>query len=146
MLWSLIRILLFVAAIGALTLGAGYLTEAEGGIQLTIAGTEYTLGALQSVIALGVLIVAIWVFLKLLSLSVAVARFINGDETALSRYFDRDRERRGYQALSDGLLALASGEARLAMSKAAKAERYLKKPELTNLLTALAAEMAGETL
>jgi HemY protein len=30
------------------------------------------------------------------------------------------------------------------MSKAAKAERYLKRPELTNLVTAQAAEMAGD--
>ena len=47
-------------------------------------------------------------------------------------------------ALSEGLMALASGEGRLAMSKAAKAERYLNKPELTNLLTAQAAELAGD--
>ena len=35
-------------------------------------------------------------------------KFINGDETAISRYFDRNRERKGYQALSEGLMALAS--------------------------------------
>ena len=42
-------------------------------------------------------------------------------------------------------MALASGEGRTAMSKAARAERYLKRPELTNLITAQAAEMAGDT-
>jgi HemY protein len=42
------------------------------------------------------------------------------------------------------MMALASGEGRVAMSKAAKAERYLNKPELTNLLVAQAAEMAGD--
>ena len=41
-------------------------------------------------------------------------------------------------------MALASGEGRLAMAKAAKAEKYLQKPELTNLLTAQAAEMSGD--
>jgi HemY protein len=145
MLWSLIKIVLFVAIVAALTLGAGYLLETEGGVQITVAGVEYTLGPLQSVIACIVLVVAVWIFLKLLSLLVAVLRFLNGDETAISRYFDRNRERKGFQALSEGMMALASGEGRLAMAKAAKAEKYLQRPELTNLLTAQAAEISGDT-
>lgn len=145
MLWSLLKILVFVAAIGLLALGAGYLLETSGGVMITVAGTEYTLGPLQSVIALGVLVVGLWLFLKLLSLLVATWKFLCGDETALSRYFDRGREKRGYQALADGLLALASGEGRLAMSKAKKAEGLLEKPGLTNVLLAQAAEMAGDT-
>jgi HemY protein len=145
MLWSLIKILVFVAVIALLAHGAGYLLESSGGIQITFAGTEYTLAPLQSVIAGLLLLVLLWLMLKLFSLFVATLKFINGDETAISRYFDKGRERRGYQALADGLMALASGEGRLAMVKAAKAEKYLGKPELTNLLTAQAAEMAGDT-
>ncbi len=145
MLWSLLKILVFVAIIGLLALGAGFLMETSGGVQVTVAGTEYTLGPLQSVIALGVLVVGVWLFFKLLSLLIATLKFLNGDETALSRYFDRSREQRGYQALADGLMALASGEGRVAMTKAAKAEKLLNKPELTNLLVAQAAEMTGDT-
>ena len=145
MLWSLLKILVFVAIIGLLAIGAGFLMESSGGVQITLAGTEYTLGPLQSVIALGVLVFAIWLFFKLLSLLVATLKFLNGDETALSRYFDRSREKRGYQALADGLMALASGEGRAAMTKAGKAEKLLNKPELTNLLVAQAAEMTGDT-
>lgn len=145
MLWSLIKILVFVALIGLMALGAGFLMETSGGVQLTVAGTEYTLGPLQSVIALAVLVALVWLFFKLAGLLVAVLKFLNGDETAMSRYFDRGRERRGYQALSEGLLALASGEGRLALSKAAKAEKLLQKPALTDLLTAQAAEMVGDT-
>jgi HemY protein len=145
MLWSLIKILVFVAIIALLTMGAGMLLETKGGIQITVAGTEYTLGPLQSVIAGLALTVCLWVFLKLLSLLVATLKFLNGDETALSRYFDRNRERKGFQAISNGLMALASGEGRVAMSQAAKAEKYLNKPELTNLLTAQAAELSGDT-
>jgi HemY protein len=144
MLWSLIKIVLFVVIIAALTLGAGYLMETDGGIRVSIASTEFNLGPLQAVIAMIVLVVAVWLFLKLLSLLMATLRFLNGDETALSRYFDRNRERKGFQALADGLMALASGEGRVAMSKAAKAEKYLRRPELTNLITAQAAEMTGD--
>jgi HemY protein len=145
MLWSLVKILVFVAVIALLAFAAGFLMESSGGIQITFAGTEYTLAPLQSVIAGLVLLVVVWVALKLLSLLVATLKFLNGDETAISRYFDKGRERRGYQALADGLMALASGEGRLAMSKAARAEKYLAKPELTNLLTAQAAELAGDS-
>ena len=56
----------------------------------------------------------------------------------------RNRERKGYQALSEGLLALASGEGTLALSKAVKAERYLNRPALTNVLAAQAAELTGD--
>ena len=144
MLWSLFKIVLFVVIVAALTLGAGFLMESTGGIQITAGGTEFTLGPLQSVIAALVAICAVWVFFKLFTLLIATLKFINGDETAISRYFDRNRERKGYQALSEGLMALASGEGRLAMAKATKAERYLHKPELTDLITAQAAEMTGD--
>ncbi len=144
MLWSLTKILIFVVAIAAATLGAGYLMETQGGVMVTVGGVEYALTPLMSVIALGVLIVGLWVILKLMSLLVAVVRFLNGDETAISRYFDRNRERRGYEALTEGMMALASGEGRTAMDKARKAERLLRKPELTNLITAQAAEVSGD--
>ena len=145
MLWSLLKILVFVAIVGFLALGAGYLMETSGGVQITVAGTEYTLGLLKSVIALGVLVFAAWLFFNLLALLIATLTFLNGDETALSRYLDRTREKRGYQAFADGLMALASGEGRVAMTKAGKAEKLLNKPELTNLLVAQAAEMTGDT-
>lgn len=144
MLWSLFKIVLFVVIVAALTLGAGFLMESSGGIQITAGGTEFTLGPLQSVLAALVAIFLVWIFLKLFSLLIATLKFINGDETAISRYFDRNRERKGFQALSEGLMALASGEGRLAMAKATKAEKYLHKPELTDLITAQAAEMTGD--
>ncbi|MBW4962473.1 heme biosynthesis protein HemY [Sulfitobacter sp. CW3] len=143
MLWSLIKIVLFVVAIAALTWGAGFLLESSGGLQVTVMGTEYSFGPLQSVIAVILLVVAVWLLLKVIALLIATWHFLNGDETALSRYFDRNRERKGYEALSQGLMALASGEGNVALTKAAKAEKYLEKPELTNLLIAQAAEMAG---
>ncbi len=144
MLWSLLKIVLFVAAIAGAVLGAGFINETEGGIRIVVAAKEFNLPPLESVIALVVLVLAVWLLLKLINLLVAVLKFLNGDETAISRYFDRNRERKGYAALAEGMMALASGEERVAMAKASKAEKYLKKPELTNLITAQAAEMAGD--
>ncbi|SEP05151.1 HemY protein [Salinihabitans flavidus] len=144
MLWSLLKIIIFVAAIAGLTYGAGWLLETDGGVMITFGGVEYTLQPLQAAIALVLLVFAVWVILKLVSLLVAVLRFINGDDTAISRYFSRNRERKGYRALTEGLMALASGEGRLAMEKARRAEKFLGKPELTDLITAQAAEMSGD--
>ncbi|GHF02134.1 heme biosynthesis protein HemY [Aliiroseovarius zhejiangensis] len=144
MLWSLFKIILFVTAIALLTLGAGFLMETEGGIRIAIGATEYNLEPLQAVIAGVLLVVAIWLAIIVLGLLVAFIRFVNGDETAISRYFDRSRERKGYEALAEGMIALASGEGSTAMSKASRAEKYLHRPELTNLLTAQAAEMTGD--
>ena len=144
MLWSLVKIILFVCLVAAAAFGAVALLEADGGLQIQFGGTEYLLGPLETVIALIVLVLIVWFFLKLVALFTAVWKFFNGDETALSRYFERNRQSKGYDALAEGMMALASGEGRTAMAKAAKAEKYLNKPELTNLLTAQAAELSGD--
>ncbi len=144
MLWSLIKILVFVAAVTALTYGGTMLMDVDGGATIAVAGISFTLSPIEIVFALVALVVAVWLGLKLLTLLVATFKFLNGDETAISRYFDRNRERKGYEALSEGMMALASGEGHLAMTKAARAEKYLQQPQLTNLLTAQAAELTGD--
>lgn len=145
MLWSFIKVACFIVLIALLALGASWLTDSSGGIRIAAAGMEFTLGPLQAVIALLVLIVAIWLAIRVVGLLVAFFRFLAGDETALSRYFDRNRERKGFQALTEGLLAVASGEGKLAMAKARRAEKLLDRPALTNLLMAQAAETQGDT-
>ncbi len=145
MIWSLIKVLLFVAVIAALTLGAGVLLDTGGSVRLAVAGYEFLLGPLQAVIVVSGLVIILWLVMKLVGLLVAILRFLNGDETAISRYFDRNRERKGYLALSEGVMALAAGEGRLAYSKAQRAEKYLSQPELTTLLVAQTAEAAGDT-
>lgn len=144
MLWTLLKIVLFICLVVAGTWGAGFLMEADGGIRVSVAGTEFTLGALESVIALVILMLAGWLLFKIVGLFVAFIRFVLGDTTALNRFFDRRRERKGYDALAEGMMALASGESRLALTKATKADRLLQRPELTTLLTAQAAEQAGD--
>ncbi len=123
MLWSLVKITLFMVAVAALALGAAYLLESGGGVMVTLMGTEYSFGPLTAAIALVLLLLLVWLLLKLVSLLVATLRFLNGDETALSRHFMRNRERKGFNALSEGMMAHASGEGTLAMAKAERAKR-----------------------
>lgn len=144
MLWSLVKILAFVAFVTAATFGATMLLDMEGSATIDIGGSAATFSAIEMVLALIVLVALVWLTFKLIGLAIATFKFLNGDETAISRYFSRNRERKGYEALSEGMMALASGEARLAMAKATRAEKFLERPELTNLLTAQAAELAGD--
>ncbi|QPM91527.1 heme biosynthesis protein HemY [Pseudooceanicola algae] len=144
MLWSFIKIGVFICLVAAAAMGASYLLELDGGVQIAFGAYEFNLTPMRAVLALLLLLAAVWVLFRLAGLLIALLRFINGDETALSRHFDRNRERKGIQALSEGMMALASGEGRLAMAKAARAKKYLDRSDLTNLLTAQAAELTGD--
>jgi len=143
MLFSLVKFLVFVAIIVGLIFGVDLLMREGEGLRLAVANTEFTLGPLQAVLAGIALLILVWLVLKLLGLLVAVLRFLAGDETAITRYFARNRERRGYKALSEGLTALASGDGPEALAQATKAERLLRRPDLTNLIRAQAAEITG---
>ncbi|WP_151719022.1 heme biosynthesis protein HemY [Gemmobacter serpentinus] len=145
MVWTLIKVLLFVTLVAAATWGATLLLETGDGLRITAAGYEFTLGPLQAVIGAILLVIALLLLMKIVGLLLAILRFAAGDETAISRYFDRNRERKGYAALADGMVALASGENRIALSRALKAEKLLGRPDLTNLMVAQAAEASGDT-
>ena len=103
MFLSLIKILLFIAIVMGLTFGATMLMDVSGGATIVIAGIELSLSLLQLVFAFVILVVLVVLGLKLFKLLIAVFYFLNGDETAISRYFDRNRERKGYEALSEGM-------------------------------------------
>ena len=128
MLWSLTKIAIFFALVAALAILAGILSEQGGQIRLWAFDQEFTLGPVAAIVALAIFVLLVWLGLKLIGLVFAVLRFLNGDETAISRYFDRNRERRGYAALSDGLIALASGEPNTALARARTAN------EITNVI------------
>ena len=97
MIWSFVKILLFVAAVAGLALGAGYLDDTGSGVRISIANMEYCRGPVQMVIAALIALLGLWILTKLIGLLVAILRFINGDETAISRYFDRNREGRAFR-------------------------------------------------
>lgn len=145
MLGSLIKIFAFIGLIALITFGAGQIMDTGGAVTVQFGGREISLTPIQAIVGIVLFVVALWLVEFLLGLSMAVFRFFNGDDTAIWRYFRRNREKRGFDALAEGMVALASGEGKVAVSKAAAAERYLEKPELTNLVNAQAAEMSGDS-
>lgn len=144
MLWSIIKILAFLAIAAALAFGASWILETPGEVRIAFGSREFFLSPIGFVVAVVLLVLAALVILKVIGFLVAVARFLLGDETAISRYFSRSRERRGFNAFSEGMVAVASGDSKNAMRKAQKAEKLLNRPELTQLLTAQAADLGGD--
>ncbi len=146
MLLMLIRTLLWGAAILVAALAFDYLRDSTGGVTIDLNGSAYGPFAPLEFVGLVVAVaLLIWLAVKLFGLAIAVVRFLSGDETALSRYWNRSRERRGFDALSQGLIALAEGDGKTALTRARKAERLLARPGLTHLVIAQSAEASGDT-
>jgi HemY protein len=145
MLWSLIKVAIFVAIAVGLAFGARYLLETPGEVRLALGSQEMLLSPLGFVIAIGLVLLGAYVLMKLLGLLVAVIRFLLGDETAISRYFARNRQRRGLDALSEAMTALAADDSKAALKYSSKAERLLARPDITRLMIARSAELGGDT-
>ncbi|PVH27728.1 heme biosynthesis protein HemY [Pararhodobacter oceanensis] len=145
MIWTVLKIVLFLAVVAGLTLGAEALMSSDAGLRIAFANVEFTLGPIQMALAALLLLGALWLLLKLSGLLVATLRFINGDETAISRYFQRSRRKRGFDALTEGFIALASDDGDKALTKARSAEKLLENRTLTNLLIAQSAQAKGDT-
>lgn len=144
MLWSVIKIVVFFAIAAALIFGASWILDTPGEVKVAFGNREFFLSPIGFLVALGLLVLAALVIIRLVALLVAVMRFLLGDETALTRHFSRRRERRGYDALSDAMVALAAGNSQVAMKKSKKVGRLLSRPDLSNLLTAQAAQLSGD--
>lgn len=145
MLWTLLKVLIFVGLVAALAFGASHVIASGEGLRVVLGDTEFTMSLLTAIFVAVALLCSAWLLFKLVGFLVAFLRFLNGDETAMSRYLDRSREKRGYEALADGILALTAGEGRLAINKALRAEKLLGRPELTDLVIAQAAEQVGDS-
>lgn len=143
MIWTVLKIVVFLLVVGGLAIGIETLMDQDAGMRIAFGGLEFSLGPLQMAVALVLLLLGLWLLLKLSGLIVATIRFINGDDNALSRYFARNREKRGLEAATDGMLALASGDGDTALAKARKAEKLMENPTLTNLLVAQSAQTKG---
>ena len=131
MIWSMLKIVLFVFAVAVLSYLAAVLADTGSDVRFIVADMEIAMSPITLAVGILLLFPAFWLFFFLAGLAQASLRFLVGDETALSRYLNKNRERRGFEALAAGLVALASGDPRLAQAKAGRAEKLLGRPELT---------------
>ncbi|MCY4446224.1 MAG: heme biosynthesis protein HemY [Rhodobacteraceae bacterium] len=145
MFWPLVKITLFIVIVGTFSAGLALLMNINGTVTFELFDLAIQTDLINLVLLLLILIPILWGMYFLVGLCIAIIRFIVGDETAFTRYLNKNKTRKGFQALADSMVALASGEPALAKSKINLAEKYLKQPELTGLLAAQTAERMGDT-
>jgi HemY protein len=134
---AMIRVVSFLLAIAALAFGAAWLADRPGEVAITWQGLriETSVAVLAMAVALvAALAVLLW----------AVLRALLRSPSALRAQLRMRRGRRGYLALSQGLIAVGSGDARAARKFAEEAGRIAPGEPLTLLLTAQSAQLAGD--
>jgi len=133
----MIRVITYLASIGILAVAAVWFADRPGEVVITWQGKHIeTSVAVLAIAAALVAVIAIfgWWILRGLIRTPARMRL-----TARAR-----RGRRGYLALSRGLIAVGSGDARAARRFADEAGRIAPDEPLTLLLGAQAAQLAGD--
>jgi len=133
----MIRFLVFLAVAFAAAFGFVWLAERPGEVVLTWQGYEIQTSVMAGVVALGavvlVLMLLLWVSKTVLDIPGKIARAMKGR-----------RRDRGYKALTRGMIAVGSGDVRLARKAAHDARHLLGDESLTLLLSAQSAQIAGD--
>ena len=133
----MIRLLLFLVALALAAYGLTWLAENPGEVALTWRGVEYDVSlmvGLGVVAGLAVLLALVW----------GVIRFVFRIPSLVSLAARARRREKGYTALSRGMIAVGSGDARAANRDAAEASKHLGDAPLAKLLRAQAAQLAGD--
>lgn len=133
----MIRVALFLIFVGALALGAAWIADRPGDIAVTWLGYRIETSLMVALAALAVVIVvAIFAW--------SLLRFLLRSPEQVSLFIRNRRAMKGHNAISRGLIAIGSGDAHKARRAAAEANRLAPNDSLTLLLTAQAAQLAGD--
>ena len=129
----MIRLLLFFVALALLAYGGMWLVQHPGHVSLDWFGYQIETSAALLILAVAVVAIVAWVILRII---VGLPSFV--------RLASRQRRReKGYAALSRGLVAVGSGDARAASRASVKATQHLKDDTLALMLEAQAAHLNG---
>jgi HemY protein len=133
----MIRVVIFLIAIAALAFAAVWLADRPGDVVISWQGWR-----IETSVAMLAIAVAVVTALALLAWS--TLRAILRAPAALRTHLRMRRGRRGYLALTQGLIAVGSGDARAARRFAEEAGRIAPGEPLTLLLGAQSAQLAGD--
>jgi HemY protein len=133
----MVRLLLFLAVLCALALGISWLGDQPDQVVLTSHGKNFQVSLLTAtgfVFALAFVIALVW----------GIIRFVFRIPSLVSLANRARRREKGFAALTRGMVAVGSGDARAASRHAAEAHKRLGTEPLTQLLRAQAAQLAGD--
>src|SRR5947199_5643705 len=133
----MIRVVLFLLGAGLLALGVVWLADRPGQIAITWLGYRTdtsVMVAIVAIVAFAIAIVMLW----------SLVRFMLRSPKLFSLALRERKHRRGYDAISRGLIAIGAGDARAAQRFAANAQKSLPSEPLALLLRAQTAQLSGD--
>jgi len=133
----MIRIVLFLIVVGGLALGIAWLADRPGDVVITWQGLHIE----TSLMVLAAAVVAATIALVLLF---SLVRAIVRSPAMLARLKRHRRGVRAYEAISNGLIAVGAGDIAAAQKHSAAVNRLAPGEPLALLLTAQAAQLAGD--
>ena len=127
----------FLLLLAAFSLGAALLADNPG--QMSMQWLGYKIET-----SVGILFAALFVLSFLLASALRIWSFLRRAPRRIDRARQDWRRQRGYKALTQGMVAVAAGDAVEARRLSRKAEALLAEPPLTMLLSAQAAQLSGD--
>jgi HemY protein len=132
----MIRVVAFLAVVAALALGVAWLADRPGDVAITWLGYRIETSVMVLIFAVATLtIVAILLW--------SLGRALFGTPRRVTTYLRERRAARGHLAITRGLVAIGAGDMRAARRFAGDARRLAPDEPLTLLLSAQAAQLAG---
>ncbi len=131
------RVVLFLIAVGIAAAGFVWVADRPGDVAITWMGYRIETSLMVAALAMAALVVII----VLLS---SIVRAILRSPEQVSLFFRHRRAMKGYLAVSRGLIAIGSGDLRIARKAANEAARLSPGDPLALLLTAQSAQLAGD--
>lgn len=131
------RAILLFLKIAILVAAAVWLADRPGQVEIEWQG--YLIQTSTGVLAVAVLVLVVGA-----ALIYRLWRALVSSPRAFGRYRQQAKRERGYKALTQGMVAVAAGDAEAAARYARKADVLLNEPPLTLLLSAQAAQLQGD--
>jgi len=133
----MIRVLVYLVIVALLAFGAVWFAERPGDVVITWQGRRIDTSVM-------VLVAAVAAVAAASVIAWSILRAIVRAPDVVSRYLRIRRGVRGYRAVSRGLIAVGSGDARAAKKFTAEAVRIAPREPLTLLLSAQTAQLSGD--
>jgi HemY protein len=133
----MIRAIAFLVVAAVAALGAAWLADQPGQIVLTTQHWQVSTSLMRAVvyfIAAVLVAMAIW----------TAIRFVLRSPDLIAFLFRERRKEKGFRAITQGLIAVGTGNLQLANRSASDARKFANDHPLTSLLAAQAAQLGGE--
>ncbi len=133
----MIRAIIFFIKLAIVVAVAVWLAERPGAVEIDWLGYHVET-------SMGILLLVVFILMLVAVYGARIARTIWHAPGDISQALANSRRKRGYKALTQGMVAVAAGDADEARRLARRADSLLNEPPLTLLLSAQAAQLNGD--